>query len=359
MVNRRSFLKASALAATSLPLRGSAAAQSKEIHALLLHLGYNMWCDYLPDDMDNSILVSTPGKGVPDTVLRNKDELWRKATDHAAKSGMNMIVIDLGEGLIYPSHPELAIKGSWSAEKLQKEISRLETMGMEVIPKLNFSTTHNGWMKHYRRMVSSKPYYQFCEDLIRDVAEIFGKPRFFHVGCDEERADHQVGAKHFRFILERNRDLWEHDFSHLVRTCEKNGMRCWAWSDYSWNHPDFLKRCPKSVLMSNWFYDECYGGFDLAKNKTSDHKILNNFYDLDKAGFDQLPCGTNWAGYGRCKLKVGADDVIGKLVNFGRKEISAQHLKGFMMAPWRSLDGPENFATVMKAIDLFGAALKA
>ena len=68
---------------------------------------------------------------------------------------------------------------------MQAEIQRLNSMGIEVIPKLNFSTTHNGWMGDYSHMVSSKPYYRMCEDVIRDVVEIFGHPRYFHIGLDE------------------------------------------------------------------------------------------------------------------------------------------------------------------------------
>lgn len=357
-MNRRAFLKTSALAAASaLPLR-SFAAKPCEIHSLLLHLGYNMWCDYLPEDMDNGILLNEKGRGVPDTVLRGRDDLWKRATDYAAQAKLNMILIDLGEGVIYPSHPELAIKGSWSVEKLRKEIARLKAMGLEVIPKLNFSTSHNGWLKHYRRMISTKKYYQVCEDIIQDVCEIFGHPRFFHIGCDEELVSHQKAFGCFQYIVVRNRELWEHDFNHLVRTCEKNGTRCWAWSDYTWSHPDFLKRCPRSVLMSNWFYDDANGGFELSRNKTWGRKQLQNFYDLERYGFDQIPCGTNWVGGGRKKLKIGADDVIGKLVKLCRRDVPPNHLKGFMMAPWKSLDTQKNFETVMKAIDLFAEAIK-
>ena len=58
------------------------------------------------------------------------------------KVRMNMVVIDLGEAIQYQSHPELAVKGSWPVEKFRKELARLRGMGLEPIPKLNFSTTH-------------------------------------------------------------------------------------------------------------------------------------------------------------------------------------------------------------------------
>ena len=326
---------------------------SSEIKAVLLHLGHNMWCDYLPEDMDNGLLADHK----PDTVLRSKENLWRRAIDRMVEQKMNMLVIDIGEALIYPSHPELAIEGSWTPEKMQEEIRRLKNLGIEAIPKLNFSTTHNGWLKHYRRMVSTKEYYRVCEDVIRDTGEIFGTPRFFHIGYDEETAAHQDGG-YLRFICVRRNELWKHDFLHIVGTVEKNGMRPWAWSDYGWDHQDFYEWTPKSVLMSNWYYDECYGGFELAENKTADHKRLKGFYDLEKAGFEQVPCGTNWSGWKRREVKVGADDVIGKLVKTCRRDLGAATLKGFMMAPWASCDTEDNLAYVNHGIDLFAEALK-
>ena len=98
-----------------------------EIRALLLHLGHNMWNDYLPEDMDNAILKDpsrTFEDGAVDTVLRNRDELWSRAIDRMAEKRLNMLVIDLGEGLVYPSHPELAIKGSWTPERMRDELVR-------------------------------------------------------------------------------------------------------------------------------------------------------------------------------------------------------------------------------------------
>lgn len=328
------------------------------MRAFLIHLGHNMWCDYLPEDMDNALIgIGSPvNKGVPDTVLRCKDEYWNQVIEHLKATGMNTLVIDLGEGVVYPSHPELAITGSWSVDKLRKELARLRSMGIEPIPKLNFSTTHNGWLKHYRRQVSTPAYYRICEDLIKDIAEMFDTPRFFHVGYDEETAEHQNNS-YMRFICIRKGVLWQHDFLHIIRTVEQNGMRAWTWSDYGWDHADFYEWCPKSVLMSNWYYDECYGGFELNANQTADHKRLKGFYDLEKAGFEQVPCGTNWSGWMRVKQQVGADDVIGKLVNVCRRDLKPELLKGFMIAPWAMCDTEANVQINLKGIDLFADAL--
>jgi hypothetical protein len=45
--------------------------------------------------------------------------------------------------MVYPSHPELAVKGSWSPEKMKSELARLRALGLEPIPKRNFSASHD------------------------------------------------------------------------------------------------------------------------------------------------------------------------------------------------------------------------
>ena len=354
-MGRRGFLKASAAAAAAAAMPVRAEPSPAGMKALLLHLGHNMWCDWFPPELPQP----EPGSpGAPNTTLRTKDELWLETTDYAAAKGLDTIVIDLGEGVVWPSHPELAINGSWSPEKLRAELARLRAKGITPVPKLNFSTTHNGWLKQYRRMLSTPQYYRVCEDLIRDVAEMFDHPKLFHIGCDEETATHQANSKRCKLITVRLGEFWWHDFLHIVRTSERNGMRAWAWSDYGWDHwNEFEKNCPKSVLLSNWYYDESYGGFDLATNKTSDNKRLKNFSLLEKAGFEQIPCGTNWAGWKRKKLNVGADDVIGKLVSYCRANIAPERLKGFLMAPWASTDTPDHVNFIKRGIDLLVAAL--
>ena len=111
-------------------------------------------------------------------------------------------------------------------------------------------------------------------------------------------------------------------------------------------------------MQSNWYYDECLGGFDLARDETPHRKRLKEFWDLEKAGFDQIPCGTNWIGHARRKAKMGANDVIGKLVRLGREVVSDKHLLGFMMAPWASCDSERNVRINLEGVDLLADALE-
>ena len=143
---------------------------------------------------------------------------------------------------------------------------------------------------------------------------IFDTPRFFHLGYDEETAAHQ---SQYGYVVVRQGELWWHDFLFFVKEVERQGVRPWIWSDYYWSHPEeFLKRMPKSVLQSNWYYG---AAFEPAKQVE-----VRTYLDLDKAGFEQIPTGSNW----------GNDANFKGTVAFCRKNLSPQRLKGFLMAPW-------------------------
>ena len=308
---------------------------TEPVKAMLLHLGRNM------------------GKSA-DTTLRLKDEYWRRAVDRMVQCRYNMLLLDLGEGLRYPSHPELAVEGSWTAEKLRGEIARLNAAGITVVPKLNFSATHDLWLGEYSRMVSMPEYYKVVKDVIRDTVEIFGKVELFHLGWDEETHLHQSGHD---FVTVRQGRLWWNDFLYTVGCVEDLGARAWVWSDFGWHHPEYVKRCPKSVMQSNWYYDETGEGYDLSsKTMKSSRDYLQLFLDLDKEGFEQIPCSTNWVSGYRRSRNLGGDCLMADLVKFSRKNISPERLKGFLMTSWAALDTEENCQKNLKAIELGAAA---
>ena len=275
----------------------------KMIWGTLLHLGCNMWNDLKAEDH-----------------VRCDESVWKDVTERMAKKGHNLLMIDLGEGIEYPSHPELAVKGSWSVEKLRAELKRLREMGLEPIPKLNFSTCHDAWLKEYGRMVSTPEYYKVCSDLIRDVCELFDKPRFLHLGFDEENAWHQ---RTYPMTVIRQGELWWHDLLFMTKETEKHDVRPWIWSDKCWGKSweEYERRMPRSVLQSNWYYYREFAD-PFPHNRG---KCVHAYDLLDKAGFDQVPTCSNWDN----------DVNTGLTVKYCREHVSAERLKGFLTAPWK------------------------
>lgn len=359
------LILATVILGASLPAMGKGAktnfrqtvqAPVGDIRSLYLEFGTNMWCEWPTVQMgktyEEAVEKILPNRRPALKVLRD-DAVWQRVTDYAAAKGVNMVVLDLGEALIYPSHPELAVEGSWNTKQMRAEIKRLNALGMEVVPKLNFSQTHNGWMKEYRRMICTPEYYKVCEDIIADVVDIFGNPRYFHIGFDEETIDNQP---QFMYKCCRTGELWWDDLMFFIRTVEGHGARVWMWSDYGWRHPDFYERCPKSVIQQNWFYDDWHEGFDAISETAKGYPRVKGFSELEKHGYDQVPCGTNWVGHIRRKQGVGADDVMAGVVDIARKRVSKEHLYGLMIALWDKVI-PENEANLKHGIDLFADAL--
>ena len=277
------------------------------IWSYLIHLGYNMWLDREAPELGITGLAAQP-------YLRFDESLWNELLPEMVKAGVNMVVIDLGEGVQYASHPEIAVDGSWSVERLQAELEKLRGMGIEPIPKLNFSTTHDAWLGPYSRMVSTPAYYDVCRDLIGEVIEIFDRPRLFHLGMDEETAEHQ---RHQSYAVMRQFDLWWHDLLFLVKEVEKKGARAWIWSDYLWHHPDeFFERMPRSVLQSNWYYGDDFN---------PELGYVKAYLDLEGHGFEQVPTGSNWS----------CDTNFGGIVEFAKQSIPRERLAGFLQTVWR------------------------
>ena len=293
--------------------------EDKMIWSTLVHLGNNMWNEEgnLRGRGENrSNRCASP-------VLRFDRRLWDSYIQRLSETGTNTIILDVGEAMLYESHPELAVEGSWTHSEMKAELERLNKMGFEVIPKLNFSATHDIWLKDYSRMLSTPIYYQVCKDLIEEVCEVF-KPRHFHLGMDEETAEHQ---RNFDFAVLRQFDLWWHDLYYLVDLVEKHNARAWVWSDYAWNHPDeYVAKMPKSVVQNVWYYGR---EFDLTVSEDVNRR-LRPIELLDKNGFDQVPTGSNFSCYENMEL----------LVKYCKERIAPERLLGFMQTTWEDAREP-------------------
>lgn len=307
--------------------------------ALLVHFGTHMWYDMPWPERERT---GTYG-GIHDHHFFDYG-VWCDWTNAMAKGGVNTIVVDVGEGVVYPSHPELAVRGSWSADRLHEEVARLKKMGLEVIPKLNFSTTHDAWLGEYSHMISTPTYYQVRDDVIGDVVSIFGKPRWFHLGMDEETAWHQPPGKQ-NYCCLRQGELWWHDLFLLLKRVEALGVRPWVWSDYIWHHKDeFLSRMPKTALQSNWYYGS--DKIDPALHTHENAKLYTGAFQwLEDAGYDQVPCGSTWE----------KDENFPAIVEWGRTHVPRERLKGFLQTTWQ-LTVPQQRANVLKAIDIIRRA---
>ncbi len=311
MENRRHFIK-------QLSTVGLMGCMPNILHALakpapdkiwgsLLHLSFNMWEEYIAPEREM--------RGYR-PYLQLSEKLWSDARESMVKSGLNMVLIDLGDAVKYKSHPEIGIENAWSRKRLREELAKFRAVGIEPIPKLNFAAGHDAWLGEYSKMVSTKTYYEVCRDLIAEVADLFDKPRFFHIGMDEEDATHQ---KLYQHVVIRQGDLWWKDFYYLVNQVEKQGCRPWIWSDYIWHYPEvFLAKMPKSVVQSNWYY----------RNEFADKTLprLRAYAEMEEKGYDQIPTGTS--------LYPDRQENMLLNVKYCKENIADNRLLGFLQTLW-------------------------
>ena len=305
--------------------------KSDRMWGVLIHLGMNMWADHkLEIKRGDTEDYTNPWRRCRQEILDHMGEqycaakkvrfdetLWREISEGYANAGVNAVILDLGEAVIYPSHPEIAVEGSWTPDKLKAELRRLRSLGFEVIPKLNFSAMHDAWLGVYERMISTPPYYKVCADLIGDVCEIFGRPKYFHVGMDEEVLS---APNANQFMAMRQGDLWWHDLNFYLGEIRRRGVTPMMWIDHIVEKPELTKvyeRLPKDVVLMPWYYESIFH-YDVKWE-------LRGMRELDKRGYIMCPCGSEVFFH---------DDNVELLVDWCEKRYDTKRIPGYFSAPW-------------------------
>ena len=286
----------------------------------LMHLGGNMW--------------QKPGnakaykKETIDWIYRDylvtDDATWKTVTDYLPSCKINTLLIDMGEAVELKFHPELAVKGSWSQGKFKDELKRLRSIGLEPLPKFNFSACHNGWMKDMMYKIGTKEYYDFCNDIIDEAIELFDGPELFHIGMDEEDWESQHINGH-SVIVTKSPEQFAEDTNKLFDTCKRNGARPWMWAganifDYYGSEKMFTEAVPKDVVLSNYHYGSIHVDCEDMYSSPS----VRHYKKLEELGYDQIPCASTWSEP-TCNLRT---------MNFAKKYLDDSKLLGFMSAPW-------------------------
>lgn len=286
----------------------------------LMHLGGNMW-----QKPGNTKMYK---KESIDWLYRDylvtDDATWKTVTDFLPSCHINTLLIDMGEAVEMKSHPELAVRGSWSQEKFKNELKRLRALGLEPIPKFNFSASHNAWMKDMSYKTGTKEFYALCKDLIDEACELFDGPELFHIGMDEEDAYSQNTYGH-ALVITKSPEQFAHDTNLLFEACQRNGARPWMWAgtaafDYYGGEQKFAQAVPKSVVLSNYHYGSIHVDGEDMYNMPS----VKHYKVLEELGYDQIPCASTW---------VEPTSNL-RTMNFAKKYMNDEKLMGFLSAPW-------------------------
>lgn len=314
--------------------------QEKRIWSIVLKLGVNTNAkpgDCRPYEMEDEFRYH-------ETLFCDKDT-WRKVTEYFPTQGINTVVIDICEGVQFDSHPELAVPGSWTKEEFKEEIKRIRELGLNPVPKFNFSCAHNGWLKGYANQVGTDIYRQVCVDIVKETIEIFGKPEYFHLGMDSEGETKQT---HNAVKIIRSWKQKTEDALVLFDVCLERGVRPWIWMDAKvleeyGGEERFCNHIPKEVLVSNRCYMSVHEpdiGEAIAPNTAM-------FKKLAEWGYEQVPA---------CNRKNWINNV-NQTVRYGKEHVSEESIRGYIMIP-DCPTMPDYYYELLFNADLLGFAKK-
>lgn len=151
--------------------------------------------------------------------------------DALAEAGFNAMLVGVSDGVRYKSHPEFRRRYSVPIKRLETLCRHARSLGLEIIPKLNFSRSaincHNDWMRApgeaWHVHFDDEYYWKTAFEVIDEVIAACRPKRFFHVGMDE---DHDRSyAQYVEAILRLRAGL------------KKRSLRTVCWSDSALDYP--------------------------------------------------------------------------------------------------------------------------
>ncbi len=271
----------------------------KKLWCFTMQLGFNMWRD-AGSHPENRGPFQCQATGHYQTEVICDKAVWRRVVDQLPGFGVNAVLIDIGEGLQYHSHPELALPGAWSHEELQAELDHIRALGMEPLPMLNFSSYHDAWLGGNLPPKGSDAYHALVKELIDEVATLFGHPSLFHLGMDEEhlstlgfwdKAWWQNRYERTNSKPRTEEEYWS-DVLFMIDCVKANGSRAWLSGDwYSAHKEGFGDRMPKDAVLSLSYFDF---GINSYNGKYSPRPIYDDIHGLHDLGYDQIHLGSNF-----------------------------------------------------------------
>ncbi len=192
---------------------------------------------------------------------KNKDtekpfdlDVGLEVIDAMAESGLNLLMVDAKDGVVYKSHPELVRHYSRPIDILAKLRDRAAKLGIEIAVKLNFSQStlhqHNHWFRPHNDLFDSDEYWAKAFEVIDELCGILKPQRFFHIGMDE---DHSRSYTQYVRAIET-----------LHGGLKKRGLRTLIWNDSAchWPAADIHRekslyaeeRIPTDIVQVLWDY---------------------------------------------------------------------------------------------------------
>ncbi len=290
------------------------------------------------------------------------EEVWQDCIEKAVDAGMNTIVLEVINGIEYKSHPEISRPDAYSQEWVKEQVKKCRDKGIALIPKLNFSATHDTWLGEYAYMLSTTVYYKVAKDLIEEVYELFDSPAYIHIGMDEESLQY---LKKRELVVYRKGELYFHDLKYLCDCVNATGAKPWIWSSPMYDMPEmFVDRIKKDeVIISPYYYNafnpahytpvESRAEYVAYYNEDRYKELGIRFVEEDpylvnyrllslpmmEYGYQYVPCASV---FNRCDYNTV------DIMEYYKKYANDEQILGYITAPWIRMNKTERSQTYLE-----------
>lgn len=219
--------------------------------AIDLCIGHNMWFDR------NAQWNMGEHYNKERDFLYFDRSVWDRIIEKLPALGVNTVIADLAEGVKYDCAPELAVKGSLEKAEIKEMLNRMKELGINAIPKLDFSASHDVWLGNYSKMPDTGIYREFVKKIIAEVCELFDYPEYFHLGMGDETVEYQ---KHYGLMIVRGPKSYWRDAYALFDACRECGAKPIINGDSYYRDPlVFDKMIPDDVVIAAPYIEQ-WGG---------------------------------------------------------------------------------------------------
>ena len=273
-------------------------------------------------------------RGISDDISRGQVSTldnFKRIIKFISRYKMNVYMPYMEDMLQFKKYPSIGKgRGALSGEEVKEIVDYAGKHFVEVIPI--FQT-----LGHYENIlnqpefvkyaefpgaaslnVSGEETYEFLEDLLKEVFEMFPS-EYFHMGADESW---DVGLGKSKHIVEQSSlaDVHAGHYQKVYDICKKYGKKVLMYSDVILNHPEILDKLPKDIIIVDWHYRGDYNYPSTTIFKEAGHQYyvspsvwnflttfpenlqaIPNIQYMTKDGIDNGASGminSNWGDYG-------------------------------------------------------------
>jgi len=236
-----------------------------------------------------------------------RPEYLRRLIPQLKKCGFNTILWEMEDAVRFDTCPEIAAPDAMSKAELAAILAFARESGLENMPLLQ-TLSHNAYVLRHPKYqhLSERPGFlelyclsrpetgRFLADWAKETADLFGNPRYFHIGADEankigkecdlcRKSVEEMGVaglivKHLAPVKQA---LFERQITPVM------------WADMVHNHPELKTMLDRRIILADWWYEPAEQAFRRVGPDKRRVNVFAGAAELRKSGFTVWGCAAS------------------------------------------------------------------